>query len=158
MISFEGALSSKCKKNLAQRIAQIEGLLFAFTTLTVSAIILPWGIIKGTWMYSIIIVLLFLIITIIAFIPPKRFLSLKTNIKIIFDEDTITKKMNISSISRPLSKVKKVVDMGEYYCLVFRMEGIRSSWICEKELIKQGTLKEFESLFTGKIKRKSKKK
>lgn len=158
MISFEGALSFKSKKDQAHRIAQSDGFLFVFTTLIISAIALPWGIIKGTWIYSIIVISLFIIISIIAFIPSKRFLLCEINLQIIVDENTIIKKTGTASISKPLTTLKKVVDMGEYYCLVFKMEGIRGSWICEKDLIKQGSLEEFESLFAEKIKRRSRKK
>ena len=45
-------------------------------------------------------------------------------------------------------------DFGEYYVLIFRDSGNFSQIICEKDLLTNGTIEQFEELFDGKIVRK----
>lgn len=47
---------------------------------------------------------------------------------------------------------RKVIDYGDCYYLVFSLVGDPSgSWVCEKDLLVQGTIEEFERIFAGKI-------
>ena len=46
-------------------------------------------------------------------------------------------------------------DFGEYYVLIFRDSGNFSQIICEKDLLTNGTIEQFEELFDGKIVRMS---
>ncbi len=55
-----------------------------------------------------------------------------------------------------ISDVKKVVDHGEFYELIFPLGKVGKKYICQKNLLTKGTLEEFESLFEGKIERKTK--
>ncbi|MDE6677106.1 MAG: hypothetical protein K2K12_05290 [Clostridia bacterium] len=55
-----------------------------------------------------------------------------------------------------INEVKRVLDYGECYYLIYT--SINQAIICQKDLLKQGSLEEFEALFQGKIKRKCKKK
>jgi len=51
--------------------------------------------------------------------------------------------------------IKGVRDFGEYYVLIFRDSGNFSQIICEKDLLTNGTIEQFEELFDGKIVRMS---
>lgn len=56
--------------------------------------------------------------------------------------------------SRKIEQVKTVKDYGEYYTLSFvGFFTISSPYICQKDLLTQGSIEEFEALFDGKIKR-----
>lgn len=59
---------------------------------------------------------------------------------------------------RPIRKVQKVIDQGDFYELKFGwlLNGgfMKESFICQKDLLTEGSLNEFESLFEGKIERK----
>ncbi len=46
-------------------------------------------------------------------------------------------------------------DFGEYYVLIFRDSGNFSQIICQKDLLTNGTIEQFEELFDGKIVRMS---
>lgn len=50
--------------------------------------------------------------------------------------------------------IKGVRDFGEYYVLIFRDSGNFSQIICQKDLLTNGTIEQFEELFDGKIVRK----
>ena len=61
---------------------------------------------------------------------------------------------NVEILSKPITKIKKIVDYGEYYYLfVFRWDA-SNGVVCQKDLLVEGNLEEFEKLFEGKIIRK----
>ena len=51
--------------------------------------------------------------------------------------------------------IKGVRDFGEYYVLIFRVSGNFLQIICQKDLLTNGTIEQFEELFDGKIVRMS---
>ena len=58
------------------------------------------------------------------------------------------------SESRSIGLVKTAYDYGEFYFLSFPMGKKSGNFVCQKDLLTQGTLEEFEKLFDGKIVRK----
>ncbi len=52
---------------------------------------------------------------------------------------------------REVSDVKKVRDFGTFYELVFSFNRASYKFICQKDLLVQGSLEEFEKLFEGKL-------
>lgn len=63
-------------------------------------------------------------------------------------------KSRLVSGTKSLSRVKKVIDAGEWYYIIFKFGDIGNSWICQKNLLTQGTIEDFEKLFETKIVRK----
>ena len=57
------------------------------------------------------------------------------------------------TVTQALEGVKGVRDFGEYYVLIFRGSGNFSQIICQKDLLTNGTIEQFEELFDGKIMR-----
>ena len=55
---------------------------------------------------------------------------------------------------RSINDVKKVIDMGEFYDIVFYSPNQWTNCICQKDLIIEGTIEEFEEMFKDKIERK----
>ena len=53
--------------------------------------------------------------------------------------------------SRFIHDVKKVIDHGEYYELIFPFGKVSEKFICQKSLLAKGTIWGFEALFDGKI-------
>ena len=58
------------------------------------------------------------------------------------------------TVTQALEGVKGVRDFGEYYVLIFRDSRNFSQIICQKDLLTNGTIEQFEELFDGKIVRK----
>ena len=56
--------------------------------------------------------------------------------------------------SRSIDDVKKVIDMGRFYDIIFYFPNQWANCICQKDLIVEGTIEEFEKLFEDKIVRK----
>lgn len=156
MIEFCGILSDECKICTAKRIAKSEGILFLIVSIIISAIVIAVGIIKGTWIYSLIITAIFIVVTVIAFIPSKRLLRLKISTQLMIDNDTVSRSVvggNGALATKPIKKVKKILDYGDWYYIIFRFGDMSNSWVCQKNLIVKGTNEEFEKIFEGKIKR-----
>lgn len=59
-----------------------------------------------------------------------------------------------STDSRKIEQVKAVKDYGEYYTLTFKgFFTVSSFYICQKDLLTQGSIEEFETLFADKLKK-----
>jgi hypothetical protein len=56
--------------------------------------------------------------------------------------------------SKFISDVNKVIDHGEFYELCFPLGKVSEKFICQKDLLTKGSLREFESIFKKKIERK----
>ena len=91
-------------------------------------------------------------------IPTKR-LMFGWNYTINFENETITVVFNHQQgavESYKICKVKKVVDYGRYYYVfLYRLDPSKGI-VCQKDLLTEGTIEEFEELFKEKIIRKSK--
>lgn len=78
-------------------------------------------------------------------ITPKRIYVIDNNLICISDKQ---------SESRGVELVKTAYDYGKFYFLSFPMGKKSGNFVCQKDLLTQGTLEEFEKLFDGKIVRK----
>ena len=47
-----------------------------------------------------------------------------------------------------------IIDYGEWYYVKFNLGDRDPYFVCQKDLLKNGTIEEFEALFEGKIERK----
>ena len=56
---------------------------------------------------------------------------------------------------RLIADAAKVIDYGDFYYISFPFGKISNNFVCQKDLLTQGTLEEFEALFEGKIVKKS---
>ena len=147
MIEFQGKLSHESK-----RILKIKKII---TTLIIEAcygllLVLPLILLTIFWRKEAIA---FLIIAII-------FLGLEplTNseicsypYKITIDEVEMISYSDKTTICMPLTDVKRIVDRGHSYDIIFNFPKRNNSFICQKDLITQGSIEEFEQLFKDKI-------
>lgn len=51
--------------------------------------------------------------------------------------------------------VKEVEDLGDSYRILFDFPGCSPMFLCQKDLITEGTIEDFEELFADKIVRKA---
>ena len=58
------------------------------------------------------------------------------------------------SLNKSIQEVKKVIDFGDGYLICFSRFEITNAWLCQKDLLIQGSIDDFERLFEGKIVRK----
>lgn len=57
---------------------------------------------------------------------------------------------------KSISDVKYVIDHGDFYELVFPLGNVTDKFICQKDLLVEGTLEEFEALFKDKLRKAGK--
>lgn len=165
MIEFQGSISEKNQldrmKKLDKKVTQVSiwGLIFIW--LVVIAIGLPLRILQDLWGELIFCSLIMLIVPILsAYTPKKVILRFRISPHIIITEKDLSLELRSNGKevwrSRKISKVKKVLDCGEVYYIIFKFGDITNSWICQKNNIINGTIEEFESLFQTKLVKETK--
>lgn len=150
MIKFDGLISEDNQKVI---IKQEKRMLFfaalipflIFGTLTVFAAI-----------YMHLIYLLFFIpfaffLTIPLFPLSKKTLDLMIPLQIkILDDVIISEGKNFKCV-RKIADIKKVIDYGTYYQIYFNWPKKSFKFLCQKDLVEDSTLRDFEVLFQNKI-------
>lgn len=156
MIEFKGDFSENTLKFYHKRFVKenICNSMFFFVISLPALIFLLSFIMPLKYVVCVVLPILLLIAIFIPYLKLKlskdRFVPERITINdgvIIFSKDNFTDSLNVEQI-------KTVKDCGEYYTLTvagfFRPS---SHLICQKNLLTQGSLDEFEALFQGKIKK-----
>lgn len=167
MIEFKGELSNECKKYLIKTSWQIG--LFVVVVVCIPFVILSIVLsIKNDWIYLLIFIPVALTIFFSSLKPEtKAYRKLygkngkiydgELSWHIVIESDIISAEGIQRSETRFLKDVKKVVDMGDWYKIYFYFPNKSNIFICQKDLIIQGTINEFESLLQDKMIKKYKK-
>ncbi len=157
-IRFEGELSGECRdyalskiKRNALYIALFIGLPWVGTFSLLAIFIGEFALIF--LLLNLVPILVSLIFWVIASKPERLEKSLPQSVFIEADKQfaKMKNKTLFKGALRSLSSVKEVLDYGEFYQLVFRLDGASNLFICQKNLLTIGTLADFEWLFAGKI-------
>lgn len=148
MIEFRGSVSEKCKKYIWKRETKIASMASIITSLIFSVIVIIVALKVN------LIILLFLLLTvslaILGSIPQKRIDErLPQSISIENDEILLISKSYIKSCS--ISDIKKITDMGKWYVIDFYFPNKNLFFVCQKDLLIEGSIDEFEKLFEDKI-------
>ncbi len=146
MVRFEGQLNEECKKFLKRQkfFAAVVSIAFSFTVTAPIIIVLALAVTK--WIFLCLILLL-------AFhIYQYYYDRIGYPVSISVSEDYIkavgsTKKQECCT---SIEHIVQVVDMGSWYRLIFDFK-INNLFICQKDLLVEGTLEEFEEIFKDKL-------
>lgn len=153
MIEFNGELSEKCKNYILKRESMIS-LISASIVSFLFMIPLLVVIFMYDWIFVIAIPVLMIFVALSAVRPPEKYYGKIIPKRITINDDDMESCGEEFSCLGLVSQVKKVVDMGEWYHIFFNYPYRNPRFVCQKDLIKQGTLDEFEKIFEGKIIRK----
>lgn len=154
MITFTGKMSKKCQDYIFRYEGmgtRIIALIFSLL-LSIPVIILT---IKDDWIWSICIVPLILLVILSGIKPSKKDYSLAIPNRITIGNGVLVSKSDKFEISTSMSRVKKVIDFGEWYHIQLSYPLWNSKFVCEKRLLTDGTIEEFEALFKNKLVRKN---
>lgn len=156
MIEFKGLVSEEARLD---RMKRVRKPLLAF--ISVLAALIAVGItltlIYNSYEWLDLLAPAFMVlfvVTLLTFNPNKyNRLCYPTY---LCNEITITVSDGVISHSyfkkeKPVDSVKKIIDAGDWYYVVFRYGDIGNSWVCQKDLITEGNIEQFEELFEGKI-------
>ena len=153
MIVFEGRIKDEAFDRFLEKTRTYEQnlLLFAFTLafllmLPVALSIQAPMIVFGG--YPIIVGVILIGVRVPKSEKEKNTITPK---KIYIEDDVVVCVTNKQTERRLVKDVKEVLDCKTYYELVFKVGKLSANYICQKDLLVRGTIKEFETLFEGKI-------
>ena len=165
MIEFNGPITEENQLNRMKKVNKKEIQIFIFGLIFIwivaIAIGLPLKILQDLWGELILCSVILLVVTFLSAKTPKKIvLRFRLSPHIVITEEDLSLELWSDGKkvwrTRKLSKVKKVLDCGEVYYIIFKFGDITNSWICQKNNIISGTIEEFESLFQSKIIKESK--
>lgn len=155
MIEFNGYLTGAPKKFLFKKLISCfqNATIFAFT------MVLPFIILLVKTFEALSILYLYLafflcLMIVYRIIIPKASKSAIPKRIYIMDDKMVCIADNFTE-NRSVELVRKVFDYGEFYFISFYFGKISCYFICQKSLLTQGTIEDFEKLFDGKIVRKN---
>ena len=153
MISFSGEFSQKTKRFMlnneskANAVASLVVFVITLIALVVVGCYWDWVV-----LWFIIAPILMLVFSYTSYRNPTQdVLDLIIPTSIVIDGEEIVSEGKKFYLKRCLSQVKKVIDYGEWYYLVFYYEHRCMRFVCQKDLIKEGTIEQFEKLFEDKL-------
>ena len=153
MIVFEGELSEKCKEfvlNRESRNAFIAGAVVALPLLIANVIL---GIVH--YVYLIALPLWVIFPFLMGIKPKAKSFQYILPKRIKISEETLDSEGESFHETKSISDIKEVINYGQFYQFIFKFPNKSNRFYCQKDLIVEGTLEEFEKLFEGKIVRKN---
>ena len=158
MIKFQGEISGECLKYIQRRnaknnrIALVGGIVIVLVPATIAVCAIDWRFV------FLCLPFFGFVIALCSLPPSKKDLGLLMPSSVTIDPQIqeMYSESDRFQEERAFSLVKEIWDFGEWYDI--RTDGNYGKFICQKDLISEGTLVEFESLFADKIVRKSIKK
>lgn len=154
MVEFKGLLTGAAEKRFMKRAADVGQLIFLTMSFLMSPVVIHLCIREQSMLPISLYLIVIVFILLIARIPKsKKEREAITPKRIYTEENKIVCVAEKYVEYRKIADVKCVRDFGEFYELVFPFGKISEKYICQKNLLSKGTLKEFEALFGDKITR-----
>ncbi len=155
MIEFKGHLTGDAEKRYIKRAVAFGRNIMLVSGLFISPLVIYISIFMHTWTIIIGYSVLLTVILIASNIPlMHKDLKLHMPQKICIDtDDGIISYMTEQGEEdfKDINSATEVRDFMEFYEVVFPLGNYSERFICQKDLIVNGTLEEFETLFAGKI-------
>ena len=164
MIVFEGKLSKeatdRAKRETHKAVWCMDIFLLIVGIIPFSFFPMAKNVEIESFGFAFLWLMLCLISGALLHLPPLCDVSEDVSRIIHISEDYLycefAKKNNLygKKILRDISDVTKVKDFGSYYCLYFSFGKQIWGWICQKDLLIEGSLEEFETLFEDRLVRR----
>ena len=151
MVVFEGRISTKARKNACRYFLRkiFLGNFIILLVMGIPSLIIYLN--SGVWFFIVVVLASCPLSFLLFFIERDKILPLKilvnsSTIEIWYKND----KQELTYVDL----IESVVDKEEFYEIAFSAQG--EVLVCQKDLIVQGTIEEFEEIFKDKIVRKQK--
>ena len=152
MIEFDGMITGEAEKFLWNKAKKfgVTVMGISFGIFIVGALALAF--ITEYWMiFFALLACAVIVLSAMLFLPQsKKQKEEGTPKKIYIEDEFIIAIVNDHEEYRYISEAKELVDYGEFYDVVYTPA---DKFVCQKSLLSKGTLKEFEALFEGKLRR-----
>ena len=161
MIEFNGPITEKNQLDRMKRVDKTTIRSFLIIALSCWLMLIAFELIfsivsQEVWKELVVFsVVVLCVVLLIAKTPKSVVLRFRLSPHIIItEEDLSLELLNRGKQlwrTRKLSRVKKILDCGEVYYIIFKFGDITNSWICQKSNIVNGSIEDFEKLFAEKI-------
>lgn len=151
MIEFKGELSKTCKEFVVKNEAYCarKVAIIAYVPFAVAEII--WWAVSGKLLVLIALPVLVMAAFLAGIKPNEKGYGLIMTKRVTIDGNVLECEGDQFHDIKSIDRVKSVIDYGEWYKIEFRLPGNSQRFICQKDLITQGTIEDFEKLFADKI-------
>ena len=153
MIVFSGVVSDQIQRKTMKRRHQSFFRLYAISSgviIIISGILwfLFWRESIQEWM---ILSGALLALVLLELWNPRKKLPFRWEYNITIDSENIVVESPIwpKPLQKPMKKIKKVLDAGDCYYIIYA--DINNCIVCQKDLLIEGSIEQFETLFQGKI-------
>ena len=147
MIEFKGTLSNSCIKRMQREENRKKIGVFGLYGIVISAPFVLLAIYTDIiFLVALPVTMLIAILAIVTPTPAKFFPD-----EICIDGENLYSAGEGYIHSRSLYQVKKVIDFGDWYQIIFFFPHKSQVFICQKDLLVQGSIEEFEKIFDGLI-------
>lgn len=150
MLKFYGQISESNKKFIIKR----EKLIFFLASLIpviIGTILTIIAAIKINYIWFLFLIPILFFISIPLYPLGKKTLDLMIPTKIIINKQMIISEGNNYKCVRNSNDIKKIIDYGNYYQIYFNWPKKSYRFLCQKDLIVEGTIEDFEKIFSNKI-------
>lgn len=153
MIIFSGVVSDEIQAKTFKKRQQ-----FAFFVCAIGSVVVI--IISGIfwfifWLESIkewyILSGILIVVALLQLWNPRKKLPFRWEYHITIDPEKIVVETPLwrKPLQKPMKKIKKVLDVGDCYYIIYA--DINNCIVCQKDLLIEGSIEQFETLFQGKI-------
>ena len=155
-IEFSGYLTGKAEKFYWKKATVFGACILWGGAVLMLPVIAAASRALGDWRFTVIFGLAILGLPLLGFLPKRKKAKFPLTPKRIHtDGEYIVSIGDKFTESKLISDARRVVDHGEFYELVFPFGNYSDKFICQKSLLREGTLEAFEALFEGKLIRKA---
>lgn len=159
MIEFSGELSPRCQNYIRKYDNRhaIFGGLFSYVIALPVAIGMFVHMIQDKFSLAAILIITALMLFVLVLLPLANVKSKKEFAKMlpqritIEDDGSVTLHRARHPIEQVMENVKDVRDYGDFYDINFALIGVTGLFVCQKDLLTEGSIEEFERIFEKKI-------
>lgn len=156
MIEFKGELTGECRKFLLKKQVKIQAIA---SIITATIFMIPTILAAIFWKPIALIFLIPLgLLVIFSLVTPSKSdqkIFMPKRVYVDTEEESIVHECEKMERFHMLYSVERVLDYGEWYYFIFNYANRDLYFVCQKSLLTNGTLEEFEELFEGKIERRT---
>ena len=157
MIVFDGEITGKCRKFVFRRYSNLMALTCIISMSIVSFLVIEIAKAYGMsilWFYIACAVMATVVLFLLP--PGKQTQNFIMPKKVYVDlrDEMVVCVSTLKERFHGIDSVCKVIDYGEWYHFKFAFGGGDPVFVCQKSLLTEGTIQEFEALFEDIIVRK----
>ena len=151
MIEFKGELSKTCKEFVLKNEVRCSRIALTISCFPFIVADIIWWAVSGKLYVLIALPALVFPVFLAGIKPKEKGYGLIMTKRVTIEGNDLECEGDQFHETKTMDQIKCVIDYGEWYKFEFRLPGNCQRFICQKDLITQGTIEDFEKLFADKI-------